>query len=273
MGFKVLPMSSEKRKIAVVTGASSGIGAEIARHLKNETDLEIWLVARRQDRLDAMAKELEESGAHTRCLSLDLQDPKSWKQLEDEVASSGSTVAWLVNNAGFGYSGLFENESLESIEGMTSLNVTALSSITRRLLPYMRAGSHIVNLASSISFIPAAGYAVYAGTKAFVLAFSLSLRAELKERGISVSAVCPGPVATEFFDLASMDAPPKFLMENPKNTAFLTVEKSTQGKAIIITGFASWSLRLIGALLPRSWIAALSRKVLKGPKFQRKVSA
>ncbi len=253
---------TSQSKIAVVTGASAGIGAEIARHLKTEPNLEIWLIARRRDRLESLAQSLESAGARAKCVVLDLQKSSDWAQLESMVRDSGSRVAWLINNAGFGYSGRFENESLESVEGMIQLNVLALTSLTRRLLPFMDRGSHIVNVASAISFVPVAGHAVYAATKAFVLSFTLSLREELKERGVTVSAVCPGPVATEFWDTAGAGAPPRFIIEEASNTAFLAVEKSAQGKAIITTGFLAVVARVCAALLPRTWIAALTRRRL-----------
>jgi len=253
---------SDSKKIAIVTGASSGIGAEISRHLKNESGHEIWLVARRLDRMEGLAAELREKGALVKVHVLDLQKAESWQELETHVKASGSHVSWLVNNAGFGYSGRFEDESLESVEGMIALNVLALVSLTRRLLPYMEKGTRIVNVASSIAFLPVAGHAVYAATKAFVLSFSLSLREELRPRGITVSAVCPGPVGTEFWDAAGVGAPPKMVVEDVGNTAFLAVEKSAQGKAVIVTGALAWLARVAGALLPSTWLASLTARRL-----------
>jgi short-subunit dehydrogenase len=256
-------MAASALKLAIVTGASSGIGAEISRHFKNEMGLEVWLVARRADRLEQVAGELRTKGSTVKCLVLDLQKSESWSELETQVKMSGRRVAWLVNNAGFGFHGRVEEESLENLEGMIHLNVTALASITRRLLPYMDKGSRIMNVASCIAFVPVAGNAVYAATKAFVLAFSLSLREELRERGISVSAVCPGPVETEFWDSSRAGAPPKSVIENAQNTAFLAFEKSAQGKAIILTGFFAWVVRVIGALLPRTLIASVTARQLR----------
>lgn len=247
-----------KENIAIITGASSGIGAEISRHFKNEDGLEIWLVARRVDRMESLATELKARGASVRVLGLDLQQESSWSELEAQVKMSGRRVSWLVNNAGYGYSGRVEDEPLANLEGMIQLNVRALASITRRLLPFMDKGSRIVNVASSIAFVPVAGHAVYAATKAFVLSFSLALREELRPRGITVSAVCPGPVGTEFWDAAGVNAPPTFLVENASNTAFLAVEKSAQGKAIILTGALAWGARIIGALLPSTWLVRLT---------------
>jgi len=249
---------SASHKLAIVTGASGGIGAEIGRLLKNESGLEVWLVARRLDRMQTLAEEFQAKGARVRVLALDLQNPESWLELESQVKMSGQRVAWLVNNAGFGYAGRVETQSLESLEGMIQLNVTALASITRRLIPFMEEGSHIVNIASSIAFLPVPGNTLYAATKAFVLSFSLGLRVELRSRGITVSAVCPGPVATEFWDTSGMSAPSKLFIEDAKNTAFLSVEKSAQAKAVIITGFLAWAARVAGALLPRTWLASLA---------------
>lgn len=252
------------RELAIVTGASSGIGEEIVKLLKNEKDLEIWLVARREQKLQEIVDKLTlDTNVKMRVKSLDLTQQESWEQLESDVRDSGQRVKWLVNNAGYGYNGYFQDEEPSHMESMIQLNVTALTSMTRRLLPFMGEGSVIVNIASSIAFIPAPFFSVYAGTKAFVLSFSLSLREELMSRGIKVTAVCPGPVATEFFDTASMDAPPSWLIEKAPSTAFLAVEKSAQNVAIIVTGVAAWGARIFSALLPRTVVAKLVGSVYK----------
>lgn len=243
--------------IAIITGASSGIGREISRLLKKEDELELWIVARRQERLDDLAEELREEGRTIIVLALDLLDCEAWSELEDKVKASGKNLRWLVNCAGFGFHGSFLQEEVSHLENMITLNVTALSSITRRLLPQMKRGSKIVNIASSMGFVPSPYYSIYAASKAFVLSFSVALSEELKDLGISVSAVCPGPVSTEFFDVASADAPPKFAVEEPKQTAFLAVEQSAQGKPIVMTGVMAWGFRVMSSLLPRVLVAKL----------------
>lgn len=258
-------LTPSSKELAIVTGASSGIGEEIVKLLRSEKDLEIWLVARREAKLHQIVEELggdESVSMKVKCL--DLTDSESWEKIESDVKASGQRVRWLVNNAGYGFNGQFKNEDPSHMEGMIQLNVTALTSVTRRLLPFMGRGSAVVNIASSIAFIPAPYFSVYAGTKAFVLSFSLSLREELLSQGINVTAVCPGPVATEFFDTASMDAPPSWIVEKASSTAFLSVEKSTQNVPIIVTGVAAWGLRIISALLPRSVVAKLVGSTYKG---------
>jgi len=246
-----------QKRIAIVTGASSGIGAEIARHLPAGPDLEIWLVARRQDRLLALAEGLRARGARVEAIPLDLQDPAAWAALENRVATSGARVGWLINNAGIGYSGRLEEQPVESIATLTQLNINALVIVTRRLLSFMDPGSRIVNVASGFAYFPVPGHAVYAATKAFVLSFSLALREELKPRGISVSAVCPGPVVTEFWEVVGAEAPPQLLTERADQTARIAVAHAAQGRAVIFTGVLSRMASVLSALLPRTLMAAM----------------
>ncbi|HVJ63744.1 MAG TPA: SDR family oxidoreductase [Bdellovibrionota bacterium] len=245
------------RKIAIVTGASSGIGAEIARHLPNVRDLEIWLVARRRERLSSLAESLRARGAAVEVLALDLQDPGSWAELENRVRARGAPVGWLINNAGIGYSGRFEEQSVESIVALTQLNINALVVATRRLVPFMERGSRIVNVASGFAYFPVPGHAIYAATKAFVLSFSLALREELSPRGISVTAVCPGPVVTEFWESVGADAPPSFLTERAERTAQIALEQAARGRAVVFTGALSRMASVLSALLPRTLMAAM----------------
>ncbi len=251
------------REIAIVTGASSGIGREIARLLNKEENLELWLVARRQERLDELSEELKSEGHDVRVFAYDLLDRNTWKSLQDELTASGQNLRWLVNNAGFGFNGSLLQEEVEHLENMITLNVMALSSLTRRLLPFMKRGSKVVNIASSFAFVPGPFYTVYAATKAYVLSFSIALNTELEEMGITVSAVCPGPVATEFFDSSAAKPPLSFGIEDAKHTAFLSVEQAAQGNAIIITGFMAWMLRIVSAILPRVLLAKLVGKQVK----------
>lgn len=250
-------------EIAIVTGASSGIGREIARLLQKEEQLELWLVARRKDRLEELSRELEAAGHKVRIFDFDLLDRNSWSSLEEELKASGQNLRWLVNNAGFGFHGPLLQESVDHVENMITLNVMALSSLTRRLLPFMKKGSKIVNIASSIAFVPGPYYTVYAATKAYVLSFSLGLATELEPLGITVSAVCPGPVATEFFDSNSAKPPMSFGIEDAKHTAFLSVEQAAQGNAIIVTGVLAWALRIVSAILPRVLLAKMFGKRAK----------
>lgn len=188
-------------KIAIVTGASSGMGREFVRQLgyfyKNLD--EIWVIARRKERLEALAKE---SRVPLRIFAGDLQKKKVYKELRDALEKEQPDLRMLVNSAGFGKSGSVEEISSEKFRiqtDMVDVNCRSLTRMTLLCLPFLRAGSRIVNLASASAFCPQPYFSVYAATKSYVLSFSRSLGEELRKKGIVVTAVCPGPVDTEFF--------------------------------------------------------------------------
>ena len=188
-------------KIAIVTGASSGMGREFVRQLgyfyKNLD--EIWVIARRKERLEALVKE---SRVPLRIFAGDLQKKKVYKELRDALEKEQPDLRMLVNSAGFGKSGSVEEISSEKFRiqtDMVDVNCRSLTRMTLLCLPFLRAGSRIVNLASASAFCPQPYFSVYAATKSYVLSFSRSLGEELRKKGIVVTAVCPGPVDTEFF--------------------------------------------------------------------------
>lgn len=203
-------------RIGIITGASSGMGAEFARQLakKNLCD-EILIIARRKDRLEELKAEIEKSSdAKIIPYELDLtgsEGAKLFKEvLENHLEKAENThakkdfqIAFLVNNAGFGTYGPFEETTIEREMQMIDLNCTSLTGICGYALPYLKAGSIIINTASLAAFMPLGNFAVYAATKAYVLSFSIALAAELKPHGISVTALCPGSVSTEFANVAS----------------------------------------------------------------------
>ena len=203
-------------KIAVVTGASSGIGREFVKqmgHFYRNLD-EIWVIARRGHRL----QELNQlSMVPIRILEGDLLREEVYEKLEKLLREEAPDIRMLVNGAGFGKSGtvediLEEDKALQT--EMITLNCTALSRITFCCLPCLSRGSRIIQMASAAAFSPQPSFAVYAATKAYVLSFSRSLGAELKRRGIYVTAVCPGPVDTEFFRVSGeLDNPLKKLVK------------------------------------------------------------
>ncbi len=190
------------RPITLITGASAGLGAEFARACVRRGE-EVVLVARRRDRLEALAAEFE-GQAHV--LAADLADPGAPARLIADVERLGLQVGTLINNAGFGLNGRFATLPLERQVEMIDLNVRALTELTARVLPQMRArrAGAILNTASTAAFQSGPGMAVYFATKAFVLSFSEALHQELKGSGIRVSALCPGPVATEFAQVAGV---------------------------------------------------------------------
>ncbi len=245
---------------AVVTGASGGIGLEMVKSLaEREPNLHFLLIARREDELKKICVELKAQKIGAEFLAVDLTRPESVQAIEEKVRASGYAVRHLINNAGFGWYGRFDQQQLHNIEDMLALNVVALTLLTRRILPLMETDGKIINIASSVGFAPLGGFAVYAATKAFVLSFSMALDAELrKSREITVSAVCPGPVETAFWDRTAMpaeDVPHSFLREKPAATARRAIKGSAKGKPLIATGFAAWSFRLISWLLPRRILA------------------
>lgn len=185
--------------VALVTGASSGLGAEFARQLSAK-GYRLVLTARRKDRLDSLVAEL----GHARAIAIDLSEPGAAGRLMADLAAADETVSLLVNNAGYGLVGRFSKLDAERQRAMIDLNCGALVELAHAVLPAMRERRKgaILNVASTGAFQPGPGFAVYFATKAFVLSFSEALHEELRSDGIGVTALCPGPTATEFGDVA-----------------------------------------------------------------------
>jgi len=191
-------------KTAIITGASSGLGREFARQLA-EVFPEVeccWLIARRTNRLQEVAAEI--SGKQVVCIPLDLCEVSAFETLRDKLAAEKPEVTVLINNAGCGYLGNVGEVDTGSQTRMIDLNLRALTAVTNLALPYMGRGSHILNVSSIASFCPNPRMTVYSATKAFVSSFTVGLSEELKPRGIAVTAVCPGPMETEFLDVGNI---------------------------------------------------------------------
>jgi len=189
------------KKIAVITGASSGMGRDFLRQISREEKFdEIWAIARREDRLVELSKEV---CVPIRAIPLDLTDEKSFEVYKSILKEENPNVSLLVNASGFGKFALTEEISVEDSVGMVDLNCKAMVAITQLTLPYMKEGSHILQFGSRSSFQPTPYVNVYAATKAFVLSYSRALNVELKKRGIRVMATCPSWVSTEFFTRAT----------------------------------------------------------------------
>ena len=185
--------------IALITGASAGLGIDFARQLAAQAK-RLVLVARRKDRLDKLAAELGKA----RTVAMDLSEPGAADRLMADLAAHGEHVELLVNNAGFGLAGRFAELDAKRQRQMIDLNCGALVELAHAVLPGMieRKSGAILNVASTAAFQPGPGMAVYFATKAFVLSFSEALHEEVKAQGVRVSALCPGPTATEFGAIA-----------------------------------------------------------------------
>ena len=191
-------------KTAIITGASSGLGRELARQIEDVfPEIECyWLIARRGDRLESLS--ISMPGRHTTCLALDLCDPMSFIALQERLAAEKPEVSLLVNCAGCGFLGRVGEMDTASQTRMVDLNVRALTAVTNIVVPYMPEGGRILNVSSIASFCPNPRMTVYSSTKAYVSSFTVGLNEELRRRKIRVTAVCPGPMATEFLSLAGI---------------------------------------------------------------------
>ncbi|MDE6363948.1 MAG: SDR family NAD(P)-dependent oxidoreductase [Lachnospiraceae bacterium] len=187
--------------IILITGASSGMGVEFALQLDNvfQNIDEIWLIARRKKELLEVAQHLEHT---TRVLDMDVTDDEQIERLKKLLADEKPVIRMLVNSAGYGIMGDFSVSNIKTELGMIDVNCKALTQITHLCIPYMRRNSRIIQLASSAAFLPQPNFAVYAATKSYVYSFSRALNQELRRKKIYVTAVCPGPVDTPFFDIA-----------------------------------------------------------------------
>ena len=191
-----------------------------------------------------------------RILPLDLMEEESFERLKLVLAKEQPVVRILVNASGYGISGSFEHQTEEDAAGMIHLNCEALTRITYLVLPYLRRGSFIYQMASSAGFAPQPNFTVYAATKAYVKSFSIA--------GIRVIAVCPGPVKTEFFDRAyeqeEMKFYKKFVMADPKKVVRKAIRDARKNKAVSVYGMTMKVTRVICKLLPGRWIAKIMGK-------------
>jgi short-subunit dehydrogenase len=256
---------------ALITGASAGIGYEFARQLASRARSMI-LVARRDERLIELADQLQRE--HPKLLvhirKVDLADLGQLQAFLEWLDREKLEVDLLINNAGLGDSGPFAESDPDRNEEMTLVNVTTVTLVTRHLLPRMIAQHRgaILNVSSSAGFLPIPGSAVYAATKAYVTSFSEALRAELRGTGVSVCALCPGPVVTEFQQVASREVRtvrpgpgPDFLqvpVEQVVRDALATLEAD---RPLVIPGFAMKLLMFLARLMPMPvlrWLARMS---------------
>ena len=242
---------------ALVTGASSGIGAEIARELARRGH-GVTLVARREDRLRELADELTRAhGVRAEVVGASVADHDGRAKLVAEVESRGLTVEILINNAGYGSGGPFQDLDADNEEGMVRLNCEALVGFCGVYAPKMvaRARGAILNVGSTAGFQPMPHQATYAATKAFVNSFSEGLHTDLAGTGVTATVLCPGPTQSEFAEqagLGSFDKLPSFLVDTSANVAKAGVEGLDKGRRSVIPGATNVLSALGGRLAPRS---------------------
>jgi short-subunit dehydrogenase len=249
------------REIALVTGASSGIGEALARRLARDR-MHVGLVARRADRLEALAAELRAAHAiEVDVLPADLTKPGAVAALVEELGRRGLDVDWLVNDAGFGTVGRFHELPVERELEEIALNVEALVELTGRLLPAMvgRRRGVVMNVASIGAYLPSPNMATYTATKAFVLSFTEAIAVELRESGVHVLCVCPGVTRTEFQERAHVETAhvPAFLQQTAEDVADEAVRAVARGP-VVVNGFLN---RLtLGALkfVPHSLVTRMA---------------
>ena len=251
-------------KIVIVTGASSGMGREAAIQLADRFSGigEIWAVARRAKRLEELKEQVP---VPVRVFPLDLSLEADRNVLAQALKEEQPEVRMLVNAAGYGKIGAAGDIPLEEETGMVRLNCEALCAVTHMVLPYMPKNSRVIQLASSAAFMPQPGFAVYAATKAFVLSYSRALNAELKKRGILVTAVCPGPVKTEFFDVAETTGKMPFYKEltmaRAENVVRKALRDSMMGKELSIYGLPMNAFFVLTKILPHRLLIQIAGKL------------
>lgn len=250
-------------RTAIITGASAGLGTEYLRQaMVRYPDIEeYWLIARRESRLHEIAAEYP--GKSVVVMPLDLCDQSSFSTFQKALAFRRPDIRLLVNNAGCGYLGNVGEGDCGKQTRMTQLNVTALTAITHMCLAYMQKGARIVNVSSIASFCPNPRMTVYSSTKAFVSSFTRGLREETRSRGISVTAVCPGPMDTEFLTVGGIEGNSPMFAKlpycNPVEVVEGSLEAAEKGKVFFTpTPFYKF-YRVLAKLLPHALVVQFSK--------------
>ncbi|HWL92682.1 MAG TPA: SDR family oxidoreductase [Phycisphaerae bacterium] len=251
----------------LITGASSGIGRALGRRFARE-GARLVLVARRKERLDELATELKEAMVPGTPIVRSLHAAGDCDAICDQLRSRGVTVDVLVNNAGVGEYGEFANQNLSELEGMMALNMQALVRLTHMLLPAMieRRKGWILNVASTAAYQPTPYMSVYGASKAFVQSFSLSLAYEVRRRGVIVTCLCPGPVATEFFDRGGFGQQKKVFTKSAlpsEVVAEMAFEALARKKLIVVPGFSNRIGAFGRRILPLKALTRVTARLLR----------
>ena len=246
--------------IAVITGASSGMGREFVRQIAEKYPKlqEIWVIARRKERLEELKSQIP---VRLRILDYDLTKERSIWDLERTLYEKKPKIKLLVNAAGYGKIGHFQELTYQDNAGMIELNCRGLTAVTYACLPYMLPNGRIIQLASSAAFLPQPNFAVYAASKSYVLSFARALGRELRDKKITVTAVCPGPVDTEFFDVAEQKGQTAYVKKLAMAKAPQVVAKALKdaacGKEVSVYGALMKGTHLAAKILPHRVLLSL----------------
>ena len=255
---------SELRPVTVITGASAGIGVELARVFARNGH-ELALVARRAERLNALADEIAATGRRRPLVIVaDLAKSGAAKVIGDALTAAGAEPQFMVNNAGFGLVGLAETRDRNEQLAMIDLNVRALTELSLAFIDSLaRHKGGLLNVGSMAGFLPGPGMAVYYATKAYVLSLSEALHSEFKRRGVRVAVLCPGPVPTEFAEVAGLtkSLAPGFLTQSAEVVAEAGYRGLMDGHRTIVPGFLNRLITVAIRLVPRRLLlAAVDRR-------------
>jgi short-subunit dehydrogenase len=241
-------------KIAVVTGASSGLGKEFVMQIsKHFSGIEqIWVIARRVERLEELKAAVPNKKIFI--VPLDLTLEESYEEYRKLLKKHNPRIKMLVNCSGYGKIVDFNKALYDEQVNMIDVNCKALVAMTKLSIPYMYSNSYIINMASIAAFIPMPKLAVYSATKSFVLSFTRAIKTELKSKGIKVTVVCPGPVSTEFFDVAKSGQKYWSFDSVPKAKAYNVVKKALKdtimGREVSVYGLTYKALGVVTKLIP-----------------------
>lgn len=254
------------KKIGIITGASSGLGRAYARHIDKVMELdELWLIARREERLIALADSLS---CDCRILALDLTDRESIEVLQSALEEEKPQISVLVSAAGFGKFGGAEDLTARETEDMIALNCRSAVEVTRVSIPYLHRGSRVLEIASCAAFQPLPGLNLYAATKAFLLRYTQALRWELEPRGVLVTAVCPYWLKTEFMAVARDTANPEAVRHTPfamrpEAVAAWSLTMNGLGLGVVTCGPIPFAMKVGSKVLPACVPMALWDKLRK----------
>jgi len=261
-----------KGQTALVTGASSGIGVHFAGQLAAR-GVNLVVTARRAELLDKLAADLSgRHGVQVTCLPMDLAEPGAAKQLFEQTEGAGKPIDILINNAGFARFGSFTDMPWEAIDGMIRVNLRALTELTHRFVQAMHARNrgHILNVSSGAGYVPVPFYAVYAAAKTYVRNFTEALAHELRKTKVRVCCLCPGPVETEFWDVAGQKSISPLLratMNTPEQVARVGLRALFGWRRNVIAGFMNKLVFWLARFSPRRFLVRIAGALLgKGGK-------